>query len=106
MKLLATRHPPTICTRATTMRIPRRILVFALAALAASGCSDSNAPDASFVGSYALISVDGETLPLSIIDQPSLVVTLQSSSLLLNANKTFTQTATLGTVGDTLVFRR
>lgn len=84
------------------MRFPRTILRFALAvaALAASGCSDSNAPNKSFVGSYALISVNGATLPLSIIDQPTLRVTLESGSLLLSANKTFTETITLGGVVD------
>jgi hypothetical protein len=85
------------------MRIPRTIRTLALAAataLAAGACSDSNAPTKSFVGSYALISVNGETLPLSIIDQPSLRVTLESGSLLLSANNTFTETVTLGGVVD------
>jgi hypothetical protein len=82
------------------MRFPRTILACVVAALAAAACSgDSNAPE-SFVGSYALVSVDGETLPISIIDQPTLTVSLESGAMELTANKTFTESITLGAVVD------
>jgi hypothetical protein len=83
------------------MRFPRTLLSLVAATVVATACSgDSNAPDNSFVGSYGLISVNGEPLPITIIDQPGLTLTLSSGSMILNANNSFTQTITLATVVD------
>ena len=72
----------------------------ALATLAATGCSDSNAPDNSHVGSYALVSVNGAPLPLTVIDQPSLKISVQDGALALAANKSYTQTLSVLIVTD------
>jgi hypothetical protein len=76
------------------MRIHSRLAAFAAATvlLAACGGSDSNAPDNSHVGVYALVSVDGETLPVTIADEPGLLVTLTEGAMTLNANNTFALT--------------
>lgn len=77
------------------MQIPSRLLALASAALLLTACggSDSNAPDNSHVGQYALQSVDGETLPIIIYEDATTLVTLTEGSMTLNANGTFLQSA-------------
>jgi hypothetical protein len=77
----------------------RTATLFRAAALAliAAGCSDSNAPKDLTYGRYGLVSVDGQTLPVTLVDDPTLKLTLTEGALTLNANSTFTQSATLAT---------
>lgn len=83
------------------MRISRRLMVFLSAALLAGACGgDANAPNSAFLGRYALILLDGQPLPLTIIDQPSLVVAIHDDTLTLNANKSFTNAVNLSSIVD------
>jgi hypothetical protein len=78
------------------MRFPRTLLPLVAATLVATACSgDSNAPDNSHVGSYALVSVDNEPLPITLYDDGSVMVALTEGTLALNANNSFTQGITL-----------
>jgi hypothetical protein len=77
------------------MRITTTLLALATTTLVAAGCSDSNAPTAGHVGRYALVSVNGQPLPVKLIDDPTLSVTVTAGALTLNANSSFTQEATL-----------
>ncbi len=78
------------------MRISSMLVGLAAAAMLVAGCGgDSNAPDNSHVGRYALVSVDGESVPITIDDDPDFVVTLLSGDLTLNANNTFVQSVTI-----------
>lgn len=75
------------------MRNPLRLLALAVATFAFAACgSDSNAPDTSHVGRYALLSIDGDPLPITVDDGTTTTLTLQSGSLTLNAGGTFVQT--------------
>jgi hypothetical protein len=79
----------------TSMRFSRILLCLATAAVAtlpATACTDSNAPDRTGLGSYALVSVNGAPLPLTVIDQPTLKISVQDGALVLAANKSYTQT--------------
>ena len=83
------------------MRRTTTLLTAAAMALIATGCSDSTAPKAlAHVGRYGLVSVDGETLPLTLVDDPTLRLTLTEGALTLNANSTFTQEVTLDVVAN------
>jgi hypothetical protein len=77
------------------MRAKSAIAGLAAAALLLAGCGDSNAPDNSHVGHYAMVSVDGDPLPITVEDTPGFAVTLFSGELVLNANKTFVQSVTV-----------
>ena len=86
------------------MRFFSTLAGLAVAAALFTGCSgDSNAPDNSHVGHYAMVSVDGDPLPITVEDSPGFAVTLLSGDLVLNANKTFVQSLTLAftVFGDT-----
>ena len=76
----------------------RRTVLTLVAALVATACGksgkDATAPDTSYVGSYSLASIDGDPVPLILVFQPSLIVTLESGSLALDANQIFTETTT------------
>lgn len=65
----------------------RKILT-ALAALLVIACGDSTGPDTSHVGTYTLLSVDGEALPVSFTDGFATIV-LTSGHVTLNADGTF-----------------
>ena len=71
-----------------------------LAALAAIGFTvaacgnDSNAPDRSHVGAYDMVSVDGQPLPVKLIDEPGYVFQVTDGSLTLNSNNTFVEDIT------------
>lgn len=82
------------------MRFTTTVLALATAALLATSCSDSNGPTASHVGRYELVSVDGQPLPLALIDDPGLKLTLTEGALTLNANSTFTQEVTIDVVAN------
>jgi hypothetical protein len=83
------------------MRRTTTLLAAAAMALIAAGCSDSTAPkDQAHVGRYGLVSVDGETLPLTLVDDPTLKLTLTEGALTINANSTFTQEVTLDVVAN------
>ena len=77
------------------MRIHSRLLALATAALLVTACggSDSNAPDNSHVGQYALQSIDGARLPIIVFEDATTLVTLTEGSATLNANGTFVQSA-------------
>ena len=83
------------------MRRRTTLLAAAAMALIATGCSDSTAPkNLAHVGRYGLVSVDGETLPLTLVDDPTLKLTLTEGALTLNANSTFTEEVTLDVVAN------
>lgn len=83
------------------MRLSRTLVTITTATLLAAGCNgDSNAPDESHVGSYALIAWNGAPLPVVLVDQPALTETLDSSTLQLNANNSYTHSVTEGIVVD------
>ena len=82
------------------MRITTTMLALAATALFATGCHDSNAPTASDMGRYGLQSLNGQPLPLKIIDEPALTVTLTQGALTLNANSTFTQDVALAVAAE------
>ena len=82
------------------MRFMTTVLALAATALLAAGCSDSNAPDTSHVGRYRLESLDGQPLPLTLLDDASLTLTLTEGALTLNANSTFTQDVTIDVVAN------
>lgn len=75
------------------MRIHSTLVALATAAFVATGCGgDSTGPKPlSHVGRYALLSVDGETLPLTLYDDPTLKLTVTEGALTLSANNSFTQ---------------
>lgn len=84
------------------MRIHSTLLALATSALVATGCGggDANAPDNSHVGRYALESVDGARLPITVVDDPGYALTLSAGAITLNANNSFVQTITLEWVID------
>lgn len=82
------------------MRGPTTLATLVVFAVAIACSGDSNAPDNSYVGSYALVSRNGEPLPQAIIDQPSLTVTLEATTLTLDAGDAYTNAVTLVTTID------
>lgn len=83
------------------MRRTTTLLAAAAIAFVATGCGDSTGPTAlAHVGRYGLVSVDGETLPLTLVDDPTLTLTLTEGALVLNANFTFTQEVTIAVVAN------
>jgi hypothetical protein len=83
------------------MRRTTTLLTAAALALVAAGCgSDSTAPKDLAYGRYGLVLVDGETLPLTLIDDPTLTLRLTEGALTLNANSTFTQEVTIDVVAN------
>lgn len=83
------------------MRIHSTLLALATAAVVATGCGgDSTGPNPlSHLGRYALISVDGAQLPLTLFDDPTLKLTVTEGSLTLDAN-TFTQEVKIDVVAN------
>lgn len=74
------------------MRIHSTLFALATAALVATGCGDSTAPKpVSHVGRYALISVDGQTLPLVLINELTFKLTVTEGALTLKSDNTFLQ---------------
>lgn len=84
------------------MRIHSTLFALVTAAVVATGCGgDSNAPNPlAHVGRYALISVDGATLPLVLYDQPALKLTVTEGALTMNANNTFTEDVHIEVIAD------
>lgn len=80
------------------MRIATTLLALAATATIATGCNDSNAPDLVHIGRYDLVSVDGETLPLVLVDDLSLKLTVTSGGLTLRSKGRFSQDITLEVV--------
>ncbi len=81
------------------MRLSRKLFTLAAATLVATACSgDSNAPDNSHVGSYNLVSVDHQPLPITLYDDSTVQVLLTEGTLVLNANNSFTPGITLSGV--------
>jgi hypothetical protein len=82
----------------------RRMTFLAVAAMAliTSGCgSDSTGPmDLLRLGRYRLVSVDGETLPLTLYDDPTLKLTVTSGALTLNSNNSFTEEVHIDVVAN------
>jgi len=72
------------------MRIHATLLALATTALFATGCSDSNAPNTNYVGRYGLVSVDGQPLPITVVDDPTLTLTLTDGGLTLKSNNAYT----------------
>lgn len=72
------------------MRITTTLLALATTALFAAGCSDSNAPKTDYVGRYALVSVNDQPVPFTVIDDPSLTLVLMEGGLTLKANNGYT----------------
>ena len=84
------------------MRRTRTLLTAMAMALVATACGgDSTGPkELAWAGRYGLVSVDGETLPLTLVDDPTLKLTLTEGALTLNANSTFTQEVTVAVVAN------
>jgi len=84
------------------MRIHSTLLALAAAAVVATGCGgDSTAPKpVSHVGRYALISVDGAPLPLTLFDDPTLKLTVTEGALTLDASNAFTQEVKIEVVAN------
>lgn len=82
------------------MRYTGTLIALAATAVLATACSDSNAPATGHVGRYDLVSLNGESLPAVLADDPTLKVTVTAGTLTLNANSTFTQDATLEIVAN------
>ena len=84
------------------MRTCSTLLAFAAAALVLAGCGgDSTAPAAtSHVGRYALVSVDGGTLPLTVFDTPALKLIVTNGSITLNENNTFAEIVQVDVVAN------
>lgn len=80
------------------MRRMKALLTAVTLTLIATGCGDSTAPKDSALGRYGLVSVDGQLLPVTLIDEPSLAITLTEGALTLNANSTFTEDVTIAVV--------
>lgn len=70
-----------------------KILAVATMALIATGCGDdSTGPKGlAYLGRYGLVSVDSETLPLTLFDDPALKLTVTAGALTLDANNSFTE---------------
>ena len=72
------------------MRITARLVAILTTAVIAGACGDSTSPKGNdFAGRYALFSLDGSTLPLTLYEDPTIRLTLQSGALTLNTDKTF-----------------
>jgi hypothetical protein len=84
------------------MRIHATLVALATAAVVVTGCGgDSTSPKpVSHVGRYALISVDGATLPLVLYDQPALKLTVTEGALTLNADNTFIEEVHIDVVAN------
>ena len=74
------------------MILPRRILAFALVALA-SACGDSVAPPTIF-GTYRVLTVDGKPLPTVLLDEAGYVFTAEDATYTLRDDGTFTNSLT------------
>ncbi|MGY8800290.1 MAG: hypothetical protein ACKVG4_16120 [Longimicrobiales bacterium] len=86
----------------------RTVLPVLLVAVFLAGCGDSiTEADSTPVGSYALISLNGQPLPLTIEELPGESVTLTSATLTLNADgtcsllSTIQETTATGTATET-----
>ena len=69
-------------------------LVVAAATFLIAGCGDSNAPDTSHVGRYELVSIDGDPVPVAVVDVPGYTLEVTGGSLTLNANNSFVESVT------------
>ena len=76
-------------------RIVRGLLAVAAVAVFSS-CGDSSGPNGgAFVGTYALISVNGQNVPAIIYADQFVTFRITSGSVTLNASNTFSTTGTL-----------
>jgi hypothetical protein len=84
------------------MRIRSTLLTLATAAVVVTGCGgDSTAPKAlSHVGRYALVSVNGATLPLILYEQLTLKLTVTEGALTLKPDNTFTEDIRIDVVAN------
>ena len=74
------------------MRASSTLIAVATAALLATGCGDSTGPKANdFAGRYGLFSLDGSTLPLTLYEDQTIKLTLQSGALTLKSDNTFVE---------------
>jgi nitrogen fixation protein FixH len=88
-----------------------RKLIFAAFAIAIAGCGgDSTGPIASAVGTWNLQSIDGHTLPFTLISQasPPYQLDVVSDVFVAHSNGTYDETATIrendnGTITTTTV---
>lgn len=71
-----------------------RKLLSLLLLLAGAACTDTSAPDTSFTGTYALHSIDGETLPVTVYELEGDFIRILSGSITLRADNTFTTSTT------------
>lgn len=84
------------------MRITGLILLFGTLAVAACGDNDNNFVPIQPLGTFTLQSVNGQTLPATIVDSvsPPLRVDVLSGSITFNADGTFSEFASLqSTIG-------
>lgn len=71
----------------------RRLLVLALAAattMAAAGCSDSTGPGDSLAGSYSLRTVNGSSLPVTVVVSAGYQLDVIGGSINLDAQGNYT----------------
>jgi len=82
------------------MRMTTTILALAATILSVAGCSDSNAPTPAVAGRYGLVSVNDQPIMLTLVDTPTLKVTVTDGALTLRANSTFTHELTLAVIAN------
>jgi hypothetical protein len=66
-----------------------QVRVLALCLALGSACGSATAPEPSYVGSYALQSMGGKTLPINQLSADGTIGTLTSASFILRADGTF-----------------
>lgn len=67
----------------------RTLIALVLLAFAAA-CGDATAPDNSYIGTYALRSIDGEVVPITVYDDGTESARVTGGSLILNEDGSFT----------------
>ena len=84
---------PVTPVKRGSMRVHSAFFVVTAATLLVTGCGgDSAGPDSqSYLGSYALVSVDGATLPITVLDTPTLKLTVAAGAWTLKPDNTFSE---------------
>lgn len=83
-----------------------RIASLMLAVVAFTGCDDDPAGPDSSAGAYALISVNGENVPATVVELVDYTLELVSGSITINSAGTFSATHTIRETesGETATF--
>ena len=81
-------------------RSPALVAAVTALSFAIAGCGDGNGPDTSHVGVYDMVSVDGDPLPVTVVDEPGYTLEVHDGSMTLNANNSFVESLTLVETND------